>query len=289
MMALSLSAGSALASGLASRSSVWQVAEQAETRLVSAVTAIAPGAATLDLGWQVSLKGKWKTYWRAPGDAGLPPDWDWSGSTNVADVEVDWPAPERMTAFGLDSYVYRDDVVLPLRVRLKNPGQAADLRLRVQYMVCAEICVPLEAGYRLFVPDGEAAATAEAGLIRKFAALVPDSRGAVVAEAGHYVMDCGQTRLEVRLASPVPAGSGIDAYVDGPDGVTYGRPVLSDDRLRLMMSVKGAVKGLAATDKRAVEPVHLVLRPQAGKPTAWDGVPSRQLVMRQQTCAGAGS
>ncbi|MDA5193357.1 protein-disulfide reductase DsbD domain-containing protein [Govanella unica] len=272
----------ALADDLPSRASLWELGTQADTRLVSAVTAVAPGRDQLELGWQVALKGKWKTYWRAPGDAGLPPDWDWAGSTNVADVSVGWPAPERMSVFGLDSYIYRNDVVLPLHVRLKNPGQAADLRLKVDYMVCEEICVPLEARYRLFVPAGTAQPTAEAALIRLYEARIPHQKGPVSISAAQYETHCGKPRLTLTLAAALPKKAAIDVYVDGPDGVTYGRPVVAADGRRLTLDVRG----LKSVDPRKAEPIHLVLRPPAGQPIAWDGVP---LASAQQTCVRAGS
>lgn len=282
-LASAVLASAAGAGDLPSRASLWDTETQADTRLLAAVTAVAPGARSLDLGWQVALKGKWKTYWRAPGDAGLPPQLDWSGSTNLEAVTIDWPVPERMTVFGLDSYVYTHEVVLPLRVRLKTPGQAADLRLKVDYMVCEEVCVPLEARYRLYIPAGEAAPTAEAALIRDYEQRVPASHGPVRVTDVALDPNCGQPRMALSLGGGLPKGARLDAFVDGPDGVTYGRPQLSADGKRLSLPVHG----LKAADPRAAEPVHVVLRPAAGPAVAWDGVPAA--IPAQRTCAAAGS
>ena len=58
----------------------------------------------------------WKTYWRMPGDAGIPPQFDWSGSQNVKSVEVLWPAPQRFIDSGGETVGYKDRVVFPLRI-----------------------------------------------------------------------------------------------------------------------------------------------------------------------------
>lgn len=270
----------AMADARASRSSLWQTESQAETRLVAAVTHVSPEAKTLDLGWQVQLNGNWKTYWRSPGDAGLPPRFDWSGSRNVADVAVDWPAPERITLFGLDSYVYKREVVLPLRVLLKTPGQAADLRLRAEYMVCEEICVPLEAAYHLHIPAGQAAPAADAALIARYAAKVPEPRGRLVPNSVVLDPNCGQPELALSFGQVLPKDAVSDIYVAGPAGVTFGRPQLAADG-RYKLPVRGLERDFAAA------PIHVVLRPRQGAAAAWQGVP--EIEDPRRTCPRAGS
>src|SRR5690554_212623 len=69
----------------------WSANENSRLRIVSSVDAVGEGAVSAGLHFQMAPG--WKTYWRSPGDAGYPMDLDWSGSRNVASVEVDWPAP----------------------------------------------------------------------------------------------------------------------------------------------------------------------------------------------------
>jgi len=71
-------------------------------------------------GLRLSLKPGWKTYWRSPGEAGVPPDFDWSGSLNVKSVEVLWPRPRPFESFGLETLGYAERVVFPLRL---EPGR----------------------------------------------------------------------------------------------------------------------------------------------------------------------
>lgn len=82
-------------------------------RLVSVEDGVAPNAKTLSLGLDLKLGKGWKAYWRSPGEVGLPPEIDWSGSENLASAELLWPAPTRFTAFGIENFGYSKHVLLP--------------------------------------------------------------------------------------------------------------------------------------------------------------------------------
>lgn len=93
-------------------------------------------------GLDLSLAPEWKTYWRAPGEAGIPPDFDWSGSQNVAAVQVHWPSPQVITLNGMQSIGYHDAVLLPLEVTPLDPAQPVLLHLDMRLGICNEICMP---------------------------------------------------------------------------------------------------------------------------------------------------
>ena len=93
-------------------------------------------------GLDLALAPHWKTYWRAPGETGIPPSFDWSGSQNVAAVQVRWPTPQVIILNGLQSIGYLDAVLLPLEVTAKDPGQPVALHLQMQLGICKDICMP---------------------------------------------------------------------------------------------------------------------------------------------------
>lgn len=109
--------------------------------------------ATLLPGWQMpgghrmaalhlTLAPHWKTYWRAPGEAGIPPRLDWSGSQNLRAVALHWPSPEVIVLNGMQSIGYPDQLVLPLEVTAIDPAQPVDLRLQIELGICKDICMP---------------------------------------------------------------------------------------------------------------------------------------------------
>lgn len=91
---------------------------------------------------RLTLKDGWKTYWRAPGDAGIPPQFDWSRSGNVGDVKIIWPAPSVFDQNGLQSIGYEDQLVLPVEITPKNPAKPVRLRGEMDLGVCKDVCVP---------------------------------------------------------------------------------------------------------------------------------------------------
>src|SRR5688572_3192220 len=98
---------------------------------------------TWTAGLEITLAGGWKTYWRLPGESGVPPQFDWSRSTNLAAVTVGWPAPRRFHDAAGETIGYRDRVVLPLRVAPVDPQKPVGLALSLFYAVCKDICVPV--------------------------------------------------------------------------------------------------------------------------------------------------
>lgn len=192
----------------------------------------APGRATARLlpGWaeadgarvaglSVALAPGWKTYWRAPGDAGVPPAFDWSGSDNVSRVEVVWPAPELFETYGMTTIGYERHVILPLIVSPETPGAPIALRLKFDYGVCSDICVPESAEMALDIPP-----EAEGGAAEIDAAMARAPLAA--AEAGVEVLRCtlagagSERRFEGSFAMPRPPAD-VLVVVEGPEGVWF--------------------------------------------------------------------
>lgn len=93
-------------------------------------------------GLQLMLAPGWKTYWRAPGEAGIPPLFNWSGSENLKSVRVHWPTPAVFQTNGLQSIGYHDQVTLPLEVTALDPAKPVRLHAVVDLGVCKDICLP---------------------------------------------------------------------------------------------------------------------------------------------------
>lgn len=91
---------------------------------------------------KLTLAPGWKTYWRTPGDAGIPPEFDWSGSRNLYSVAMSWPTPTVARQAGMLSIGYYDQVVLPLSLAPRTPGAPMTLRATLNIGVCKDICMP---------------------------------------------------------------------------------------------------------------------------------------------------
>ncbi|AUH32790.1 protein-disulfide reductase DsbD domain-containing protein [Paracoccus tegillarcae] len=91
---------------------------------------------------ELRLQPGWKTYWRSPGDSGIPPSFDWGASQNIGELTVQWPAPELIDSGGSLSFGFHDRLVLPFSIVPKTPGQPIDLATVVDFGLCENICVP---------------------------------------------------------------------------------------------------------------------------------------------------
>ena len=97
-------------------------------------------------GIAIQLSPGWKTYWRTPGDSGVPPRFDFSKSENIEAVTILWPAPTKFDdGAGGHSLGYKNQIVLPLRIVAKNADKPVTLRADINYAVCEKLCIPVEA------------------------------------------------------------------------------------------------------------------------------------------------
>ena len=111
-------------------------------------------------GLEIVMAEGWKTYWRMPGDSGVPPTFDWAGSANVASTKVLYPAPMRMPEAGGVAIGYKQSVLLPIEIIPQDPAKPVVLKLALEFGVCREICIPATANFDLPVPAAPAGAAA---------------------------------------------------------------------------------------------------------------------------------
>ena len=127
-------------------------AGEANVRLLASGSSDTSSAPVFRGGVEIVLSRGWKTYWRYPGDAGIPPHFDWSGSENLAKVEVFYPAPKRITdGSGQSSIGYEGRVVFPLRITPKDSAKPVALKLKLDFATCDKLCIPAEAKLSLMV------------------------------------------------------------------------------------------------------------------------------------------
>ena len=110
--------------------------------------------------FSIKLAPGWKTYWRTPGDAGIPPVFDWSSSQNLSGAGVSFPVPTVFYENGMRSIGYDDGMVLPIALRAEDANADIELSGRMTIGVCLDICVPVELYFDALLPGVETAPTA---------------------------------------------------------------------------------------------------------------------------------
>ncbi|MDF2232281.1 protein-disulfide reductase DsbD family protein [Albimonas sp. CAU 1670] len=203
-------------------------------------------------GLTIRLDPGWKTYWRVPGDAGIPPDFDWSGSENVASVAVLWPRPVAFDLFGMTTLGYKHEVTLPLQATPVDPARPMVLRLSLAYGVCADICMPEMAEVALHLAPGEEGGRAP---IERALATLPEA----AAVSGASLADCrlqgegDDRRLEASLRLPSPPRGPLHAIVEAPAPMWFEPGELSPDGSALRLSARlDPASGAAWLDRSAL-------------------------------------
>lgn len=177
-------------------------------------------------GIEIDLKKGWKTYWKVPGDSGLPPSFDFSGSTNVKDIKVLWPTPKRYKDPELGETIgYKDHVIFPVRIVPADPEKPVTLSVQLSYALCSDICIPAQAQLvrqLLPEPDSDDAPFAR---VRVAYSKVPTANPDVGPEVVKAYIRRGKTRPELVLVlKGVGLGSNSDIFVEGPDIVSFCHP-----------------------------------------------------------------
>ena len=83
----------------------------------------------------------WHTYWRVPGEAGIPPSFDWSALGEPAAVRYEWPRPEIIDSYGMRSFGYVGALVLPVLLTPKDPAAPMEVALSLSFGVCDDVCM----------------------------------------------------------------------------------------------------------------------------------------------------
>jgi DsbC/DsbD-like thiol-disulfide interchange protein len=169
-------------------------------------------ATPLRAGVELRLQPGWKTYWRYPGDSGVPPRFDFSGSDNLKSAMVLYPAPHLFSDEAGNSLGYKDSVTFPVQVTPKQVGKPVTLHLKFDYAVCEKLCVPAQGSAALALATGN---SAQDTTLRDAEAQVPQKVSA--AQAGLTVRRINNTgKPLVMVDLKAPPGAPVDIFVEGP-------------------------------------------------------------------------
>jgi DsbC/DsbD-like thiol-disulfide interchange protein len=201
------------APAFAADSSAWDRDARAGIRLIAGNPA-SDGA--MRAGVELNLASGWKTYWRYPGDSGVPPRFDFGKSENVKSIAVQWPAPHRFSDEGGFTIGYKEGVLFPLRVVPQDKTKPVVLRLKLDYAVCEKLCVPAEGKAELPLTGapsslGASLAAAEAEVPKSVAL----NEGKVFAIRSIH-RDASAKPEKVIVDVAAPERSKVDLFVEGP-------------------------------------------------------------------------
>jgi DsbC/DsbD-like thiol-disulfide interchange protein len=229
----------------------WVASNDSRVRLISGKPAI-DGKLTLVAGVQLRMDPGWKTYWRNPGDAGVPPAFDWSGSKNLKEARVLYPAPRRLAEANGTAIGYDDDVIFPIKITPEHEGEPVEIKLAFEYGLCKDLCIPNDVKLELTIPSDQG--KGDAMQLESALALTPKKATAGLLPAVEKVtadLDAPKPEIIIDASFPKDARD-TDLFIDG--GETY-VPVpepegpLADGRQRFVVNFGGAAEAAALKGK----------------------------------------
>ncbi|UYV38418.1 protein-disulfide reductase DsbD family protein [Rhodobacteraceae bacterium D3-12] len=220
-------------------------------------TRILPGWQMADgrhmAGIEIKLAQGWKTYWRAPGDAGIPPLFDWSGSANLRNVTVNWPTPGVFHQSGARSVGYKNTVVLPITITPRRDGKPVRLSGTIDLGVCRDVCVPVHVSLNEVLKSG---ASKPDPVIAAALADRPFSGKEAGLKASTCVVSPTKDGLAVTAEFTLPAAGGREvAVVETGDPMVWASEpdvARSGGRLALSFALVHASGGAFALNRSAL-------------------------------------
>ncbi len=178
-----------------------------------------PGSDGRVLAWEAELADGWKTYWRSPGEAGLPV----TMTDGVEAIDLLFPVPERFDLFGLETYGYSKKVLIPFVV----PGSRGPAKVEGSFMVCKDICVPFNASYSISEEDFVAEFSPHDIRVEAWLGKVPDRSGdggaGLDVQSARVTGPAGHQRLVVEASANTRLDS-ADMLAEVNDMFQFGKP-----------------------------------------------------------------
>ena len=199
----------ALPTAAPAQTSPWAQGDKSRARLLAA-GGLAEGRYLA--GVEIRLAPKNLTYWKLPGDAGVPPVFSFEGSKNLKSAQALYPAPRRFPEAGGEAFGYMDEVLFPLMVTPIDPTKPVSVALKLDYATCEKICIPARAELSLELAP-TAKPGAEAGLLRAWLDRTSRPPGDPAAPRPVLTPAEKPNAWHVRFSGQAPA----DLFAEGPD------------------------------------------------------------------------
>jgi DsbC/DsbD-like thiol-disulfide interchange protein len=198
----------------------WIEEEGARIRLIAAEPAL--GDTEIRAALQIELKDGWKTYWRDPGDAGVPPQISVTGE-NISGFELSYPAPDRFDDGKSVWAGYKHMVAFPLVLKVSADHAQYALEAKSFLGICQDICVPVQSEFSLEVPQAKAS-TEDQALVASFFDALP---APATPEFGMVKLERAGEGVQIEMNAPADAGA-VELFL-AADGYMFGPPKAVSD------------------------------------------------------------
>jgi DsbC/DsbD-like thiol-disulfide interchange protein len=198
-------------------SSDWQLNEGGRMRLV----ALSPDdQGRIRAALQIEPKPGWVTYWREPGDSGIPPQITLAADSGTTLEKISYPVPKPITIGPIQEIGYDEPVTLPLDLKVAGDAKPAKLDLTAFIGLCKDICIPFQASFSLPLSAAAQSEPEEVAVLDATAATLPKPPSPDFSVESHSLSADGK-KLSLKMTLPEAAGDAPQIYVTGPSGYVF--------------------------------------------------------------------
>jgi thiol:disulfide interchange protein DsbD len=217
--------------------------------LLADVTAIVPGK-PFTVGIRLVMVPNWHTYWKFPGDAGIPTEIKWKLPEGWKTGEIQWPIPLRLVEPGdIQIYGYHDEVLLLQEITPPAglQGPSVELPSEVSWLVCEKICIPGSANLKLALPVAERSGPANDEIFLKYRRSLPQAWPDLKVAQPKWSRNGGELRLEVQ-SSALTNYPASDFFPLPEPNVVVGHPRTerSDGKTTFIVPIETSDKSVAS-------------------------------------------
>lgn len=193
---------------------------------------------------QIEPKDGWITYWREPGEAGIPPQIRLDPASGVSLTTMAYPVPKLIENGDITDIGYDHAVSLPFQLKAADTSAGGKINLTAFIGVCQNICIPFEATFsidrgQVGDDDGE-----ERRLLEEARETLPEAASDDFKVTDFHITP-DKTMLGVQLQLPENAPKETEIFIAGPSGFAYYEPqnlVRDKRKLSFYMNIKGLPK-----------------------------------------------
>ena len=191
----------------------------------------------------------------------MPPSFDWAGSDNLAEARVLYPVPLRLADAGMTSLGYKSEVVFPVEIIPRAPVQPIALKLALEYGVCKDICIPVEAQLSLTIPTGLTALTDPvSALVSAHLARVPRPTKPGLPAVASFKAELAGNTPRLMIEASFPQGTDrADVLIEIPGGELAPFAVITERKGNDVVRFEARFASAAEAQRFAGKPLLLTL------------------------------
>lgn len=181
---------------------------------------------TIHAGLQIEPKPGWITYWREPGNSGIPPQITVAPGSGVTLKEIRYPVPKHINDGKVDDIAYDAPVVLPLTFKADGDETADAIKATAFIGICKELCVPFQAAFDLPLSDARQSRPEEEALLEAAEDRLPEEASSGFQVVSHK-MSADMKELWLEIALPGGGDTAPEVIVTGPNGYVFTKQLMS--------------------------------------------------------------